>query len=120
MKKNLFGLVAFLMISLTSMSSPYSEKFNAVIKVEMVSAQNGINEKVTLNCNFTTLEDFLSFDSKQLNFDDECTAKITVTVSVGVGSTYASATVEASGIPCKDVGKTVKELKKQAKEALQN
>ncbi|MCT7904585.1 Uncharacterised protein [Candidatus Ornithobacterium hominis] len=78
------------------------------------------NQKSEVVLIFNDLESFNEFDGQQINDlyeDDECTASVEVTVSIGVAS--ASATIKAEGVPCKEVGKKIKELKKAAQEALQ-
>ena len=79
-----------------------------------------LKAKTTLiKIDFDSLEGFNSFDFQQLNiYKDQCTVSISVTVSVGVGSTYVSATLAAVGVPCDEVGARTKKLKEDALAAL--
>lgn len=93
------------------------EKFQGeILVIETVQ-----NEQSEFNVTFTDLESFNEFSSEQLNdlkADDECTASVSVTVTVSAGVISASVTLTAEGIPCKEVAAKIKELKKEATDAL--
>jgi len=91
------------------------EEFNAKITV----TSNNENENFCYELNFSNLESFVDFNTEQLeSILDVCTVDITITVSVGAGSTYASVTLTVKDVPCDEVGKTIKNLKNQAQQAL--
>lgn len=112
MKNVFFALVLMLTSSLTEASN-----LNDRVALELRTTSK--TETTLVEIGFDSLEDFNAFDPLQLNFyDDECEASISVTVSVGVGATYVSATVSATGIPCDKVGETTKKLKADALAAI--
>ncbi|AMC10739.1 hypothetical protein Lupro_05555 [Lutibacter profundi] len=114
MKNLLLSVVLLLTVSFA-----FASNVNPVENVKLEVKTMSETETTVMNINFNSFEDFNSFNTSQLDIsDDECTASVSVTVSVGVGSTYASATVSASGIPCDEIGATIKRLKAQALAAL--
>ncbi len=81
---------------------------------------------LTLALSFNTSEELYAFDIAgkiQSMVDvpsnaDFCTTSISLTVSVGAGRTYVSATVTAKDVPCEQVGAIIELLRAQLKAAL--
>ncbi|MEO8933029.1 MAG: hypothetical protein ABI295_01875 [Xanthomarina sp.] len=111
--KNVFFAMAFMLISsLTFASNP-----NENVKLELKTVSK--TETTVINIDFNSFADFNSFNPEQLNVsEDFCTTSISVTVSVGVGSTYESTAITAEGVACDEVGATIKKIKAQAITAL--
>ena len=85
-----------------------------------------VGENLKFEFNFDNSDELLNFDIESALVDldaltyasTECTASITVEVSVGVDSTYAKASVTVEGIPCDKIVEKAKELQKELKKAL--
>ncbi len=117
--RNLFLSLVFMLIGSFAFANNghQTDVFNGRITINE-TVKNQKSEVVLI---FNDLKSFNDFDSQQLsdlNEDAECTASVEVTVTVSVGVVSASAKVKAEGIPCKDIAKKIKELKKLAQEAL--
>lgn len=85
-----------------------------------------VGENLKFEFNFDNSDELLNFDmeSALVDLDEltysstECTASITVEVSVGVDSAYVKASVTVEGIPCDKIVEKAKELQKELKKAL--
>lgn len=55
----------------------------------------------------------------KFGIDNSCTVSITVTVRVGINSSYAEASVTVSGIPCDAIASEIRRLKGVLKNALE-
>ena len=112
--RNVFFVMAFMLISsLTFASNP-----NESVKLELTTVSK--TEIIVIHIDFNSFEEFNSFNPEQLNiFEDFCTVSISVTISVGEGSSYESTTIMMEGILCDEVVSTIKKLKTQAITALE-
>ena len=114
----------FLTISTTANSnSVIIEELHNSISIVI----NKLNEpSMTVVFKFATPKELYSFDIENAvneilweEFsEDFCTASVTVTVSVGYNSTYATATVSVNNVPCNEIAATIKRLKNELKAAL--
>lgn len=122
--KKIVLLFAIALSTLTSFANTVNE--NALknsIKIELNSENQ---ENNIIEFNFDSKDELIKFDVKEalnnlsvdLVEDEECTASISVTVSVGVDSTYVAVTVTAEGIPCSDIVAEIKKLKAQIEDAM--
>ena len=118
MKKVVLILV-LLLANMNSFAFNNNQFPNENVTLELKVTSEAETTNVVLN--FSSIEDFIEFNVNQLNFDDNvcpCTVNISVTVSVGVDSTYVSVTMTANNVPCNEVAATISQLKAQAKKAL--
>lgn len=122
--KKIVLLFAIALTTLTSFANTGNEEaLKNSIKIEL-NSQNQENDIIEFN--FDSKEELIKFDinnalnnlSIDLSKDEECTASISVTVSVGVDSTFVAVTVTAEGIPCSDIVAEIKKLKAQIKDAM--
>lgn len=124
--KNIFSIIVIALLSITN----YTNASELRINNSSTDLNNGIeiiinandNEIKSINFDFNSATDLENFDLNKglseflIDIDslDECTASITVTVSVGVVS--VSATVD--GIACEDIISEAKRLISALKEML--
>ena len=115
--KNLFlGLIALLTFSFGANAAKADNNFKATIKVSTAGSIKSGNENTEISVHFNSAVAFDKFSPESMKFFTLC--DVTVTVSVGSGSTYASATVTAKDINCDDLVNVIRNLKKTARAAL--
>ncbi|WP_130735270.1 hypothetical protein [Flavobacterium sp. J27] len=118
MKNLFFGLMATVLFSVTGFANNGGDdNFNGKVKIATVENVNAQKVNSEMIINFKTDKDFENFTGEGLEIVTLC--DVTVTVSVGVGSTYASATVTAKDIDCATLTDAIKRLKAQALAAIQ-
>lgn len=120
MKKAIFLLV--LTLSTLSTFAKNLEPIN-VLRIQL-----NINDEpeTLLEFTFETSEELFEFEIEDQinqiigseNLDEICTASITVTVRVGVDSTFAEASITVEGVSCNAIASEIKRLKAQLKAAL--
>lgn len=99
------------------------EKDN-VLTIEIIE---NAESQTTLELKFESPEELFLFDVEnqinkfyqEKNFGELCTAPITVTVRIGVDSTYAEASVTVEGVSCDAIASEINRLKAELKAALQ-
>ncbi len=118
MKKLFLSFVLILTVSIA-----FATTKGEIVKIELKNVS--ASETTIANITFNTIQDFISFDLNQLNNfnqlnvnDIDCTVDITVTVSVGSGSTYVSATIVMKDVPCGQVVTRLRKLKDDIKGVL--
>lgn len=112
--------------SLTSFANAANPELTAADNAIFVEINSNNQPATILEFHFETSEDLFAFDlESKINEvlsgrsnDNFCLSSISLTVSVGAGKTYASATVTVEDVPCSEIAATVKLLKAQLKEAL--
>lgn len=115
--RNFFLSLVFMLIGSFAFANNghQTDGFKGTITINE-TAKNQKSEVVLI---FNDLKSFNEFDAQQMNYLNEnagCTAPVEVEITVSVGS--ASATVKAEGVPCKELEKKIRELKKAALEVL--
>ena len=115
--KNLFlSFITLLAFSFGANASSIDHNFNAIIKVSTAASIKSTNAKTEISVKFNSAEEFDKYNPKSMEIYTLC--DVTVTVSVGAGSTYASATVTAKDINCDDLVAVIRQLKASARAAL--
>lgn len=123
--KKLFLFIAVASIGISSFANTLVTKTNTNEPVNKIT--------ITLDCealdynkielNFDSKDDLMDYDLKteleKYNLKNiECTASISVTVSVGIDANFVAVTVTAEGIPCSDIVAEIKKLKDQIQDSM--
>ena len=109
-KNVILSVVLFLTVSFAfaaNLNSNLNPNPNENVELEVKITSEA--ETSVMSIDFSSFEDFNSFDVNQLEIVDSelCTASVSVTVSVGVGSNYVSVTMTADNIPCDEIATTI-------------
>jgi len=114
--KNLFLSLTLLLVSSIALANN-SMSSNDDFKGEILIEQSCENETNEIKLNFNDFNDFYNFDVNQIDLIDDCEVTVEVTVKATIGVASVSVTLKAT-VPCDEIKQTVKDLKKEAKEAL--
>lgn len=118
MKNAIFGLIATVLFSFSGFANEVNNNFNGTIKINTVEKHLKKDVSSEILIGFHSLQDFENFTGDGIEVAALC--DVSVTVSVGLGSTYASATVTMKDIDCNTIAAAIKKLKAQALAALEN